>query len=738
MNLEANKFGTLDFTIYPGHPEYGQIEKLTSLISLYKDDTLYMQFRPTYKKQTFRGGILYKCKEITCRLNDFKFRTLTYTGTIDGFVTAVLTAYNGRVSSDEQFIKGNVSGGSTAYSIATDKPLGCWDELQTVTSANGGYFVARYTSSAVYLDYKQDADLPVSSQIIQFGQNMTDLFIETDADSTYSVLYPIGTNGQETITIESVNGGVDYLESSAGIALYGRRETSITWENVDSASQLKTLAQAKLDEIAVKFEETVQVSAIDLHNADTNITTFNFLDKVDCVSTPHGFSHRYVLGRIQIPLGSPKSSVIQLGEKRTTLNDRVTLEKKETEAAINDTNTRVSTLQTNIDTVNGRVTTEAERAQTAESTISGNIKETWREYALSSSALNHPNTGWETAMQTPTTAYPYVWSREAVSKNNGATTYRDYRREYGFENVAGYASDALVIAGGIADGTTAVPRVSSTGIEVDGDTLLVKSVGNIQMLGNSSLYFGSSSSNSAVILDGNGVSIGSGGSIAIAAGGTFEIASRNFSIDANGNVELRGKISSGDIGGFEIGPGYIGSQSGNIYMSLGTSGHSAGITVFPSSGNRIPFYVDDGGTAIIAGERISDGWIKDATVSGNTLTLTKYDGTTVNFNKGSTMTGAWSGNTYTVTNGVDTLTTTISTTWGTQIVSGYEGLYCTTKGDGVDVLMTEGVEYIGVTTTGTAYQSGNQKLASADISLFVTGGQFFTISSTINVTSLFA
>ena len=384
ITLEANKFGTLDFTIFPGNPEYGSIEKLTSLINVYKDGQLYRQFRPAYKKQLFKGGLQYKCKEILSRLNDFRYRPPTFTGTVDGFVTAVLASYNARVGTGEQILKGTIANGSQSVKYETDSPLGHWDALQSIN--DDGYIFARYENGNVYLDYLLESDLPVADQKISFGENLTDLFIESDSESTFSVLYPIGKNGQDTITIASVNGGIDYLESPAAISLYGRRETTITWENVETASQLKTLAQAALNEIAVRFSETVQLTAVDLHNADSSIASFDFLHRVDCVSAPHGLSHRYVLGYVKIPLGSPDSSTLQLGETAKTLNDRITLERKQTQSEINSsasatrayssayTDAAVNAeaqranqaLETEITTVNGLISAEVTRAQEAE------------------------------------------------------------------------------------------------------------------------------------------------------------------------------------------------------------------------------------------------------------------------------------------------------------------------------------------------------------------------------------
>jgi len=83
-------------------------------------------------------------------------------------------------------------------------------------------------------------------------------------------------------------------------------------------------------------------------------------------------------------------------------------------------------------------------------------------------------------------------------------------------------------------------------------------------------------------------------------------------------------------------------------------------------------------TDVYIGSTDVSNLIVDASVSGNTLTLTKRDGTTVNFNKAATATiaGSWSSGTYTVrpTSGsTNTLSTTVSISGSNNITS--NGIY---------------------------------------------------------------
>ena len=46
LHLEANKIGTLTFTIYQDNPQYEGIVLRQSIIRLYRDGAIYMLFRP--------------------------------------------------------------------------------------------------------------------------------------------------------------------------------------------------------------------------------------------------------------------------------------------------------------------------------------------------------------------------------------------------------------------------------------------------------------------------------------------------------------------------------------------------------------------------------------------------------------------------------------------------------------------------------------------------------------------
>lgn len=337
LRLEANKFGTLEFSIYPNHPEYGTLEKLTSIIDVYKDGVLYFRCRPSYSKLTFKNAITYQCEDLLARLADFLVRPFVFTGTITEFVDFVLAAYNSRVGDSAKILRGTigVTDNNDYVRYSSESYISAWEALQSrLVETHGGYFIPRYNSNGtITLDYLSDADLPTSLQNIEFGANLTDLFVDTNSDETFSVLVPLGAdtetydeNGDpitKPLTIESVNDGLDYIENDTAIALYGRRETVQKWDNVTLPENLLTKGRAWLDTNGVKFNESVQLSAVDLHNVSADIETFQWLSWVPVKSTLHNISTQYIALALTIPLGNPSSSRLQLGGTQRTLTDRI-------------------------------------------------------------------------------------------------------------------------------------------------------------------------------------------------------------------------------------------------------------------------------------------------------------------------------------------------------------------------------------------------------------------------------
>lgn len=319
---EANKIGTLTFTIYPPHPAYGEIKMLTTVFSVYKDGNLIYQGRPAYSKRTFRNGIEYKCEELTAVMNDFQFRPVAFQGGTYQFFSSVISSAN-NYSGHIGFNPGDALN-IASMDLKTDY-TGHWEALQKyLVSPYGGYIIPRYENSMITLDYLSEESLPESSQMITFGENMKDMFLEMDSQDTYSGIIPLGgipSGETEKVNIKSVNYGMDVVYHAEAVDLYGPREVVREWKDVLNPGELKELGMAWLRENAIKFRQTVQISAVDLHNADFSIESFEYLHWIRAVSARHNLENRYVLAREEVPLDRPTGTVLTLGTTRRTYSE---------------------------------------------------------------------------------------------------------------------------------------------------------------------------------------------------------------------------------------------------------------------------------------------------------------------------------------------------------------------------------------------------------------------------------
>lgn len=335
VSREANKLATLDFTIYPNNPEFDLIQDHTSVISVYLDGALMNEFRPAYRKNTFAGGVNWRCEEGAARLDDELHRPDYFKGTIAAYISRMVTQYNARVSASKAVHVGDILfNPDTVDTFINDDYEGFWEGLvSSLTETYGGYLIPRYEADGLYIDYMSDEDLPLGTQTIRFGENMADMFMDTDTDEMYTVLIPLGANvdvsnpqsgqaRQRPLTIASVNGGNDYLEDAAGIALYGRREKTQRWQSITSASELKAKGIEYLADHAAKLKKTITLTAIDLHNLNVDVSAFQWMTRIPIYSEVHNIDTNYTATKMDTHLGNPEPLQLQMGEPKEVFTDR--------------------------------------------------------------------------------------------------------------------------------------------------------------------------------------------------------------------------------------------------------------------------------------------------------------------------------------------------------------------------------------------------------------------------------
>ena len=392
LTEELNKISELTFTILSEHPYFNKLEKLIPNISLKKDGQTLFRGRIINDSQKMN-----KSKEITCEsflafLFDSIQRPFEFQGTPKNFFCRLLNVHNNQVATFskttdvslneekiyftyneelgiyEQVLNPSVSEIANYYEATGSKVLyigkttgatldnneyinrSSEDYISTyetiedkILETIGGYIKERYVNDQTFIDWVNDftegeAQI-VSTQVIQFGENLINLAIDDDASETYSVVIPLGAEIEnedgttERITIESVNDGKDYLINETAFEKYGwivAPITETTWDDVTLPANLKTKATDYLNNKAVMLKSTLEVNGLDLNTINKNVSDFRMGQYIKVQSIPHNISKTYLLTKKQTPLTKPEDLQITLGETKNTLTGMQVSDKNDT------------------------------------------------------------------------------------------------------------------------------------------------------------------------------------------------------------------------------------------------------------------------------------------------------------------------------------------------------------------------------------------------------------------------
>ena len=124
------------------------------------------------------------------------------------------------------------------------------------------------------------------------------------------------------MTIESVNDGKDYLESSSGIALFGRIETCEGWDDITVAQNLKDADLARLSDL-ISESVTLTLSAIDLSMLDVQVDKLRVGEYNRVLSLPHNLDDYFQCSRMVLNLCNPAQNQYTFGSPRRTLTDSI-------------------------------------------------------------------------------------------------------------------------------------------------------------------------------------------------------------------------------------------------------------------------------------------------------------------------------------------------------------------------------------------------------------------------------
>lgn len=381
--LELNKAGSFTFNLPSINPMYSSLKKLKTIITIREDDEVLWKGRVLNDAKDF-----YNTKAVTCEgelafLNDIQYEPHDYSkkGIKMGEYFKKLIEHYASECSEERMIKlGNVRGAFTdvlIYPKTTDY-TNVWNLISgNLIGASTGkvgkdevdlsdydrYLYIRREKGVSYIDFVDDIG-KASSQIIEFGKNLLDLSEYVDASNVYTQIIPLGKADSKgnRVDIKLVNGGKNYLQSDSAIALFGKIQKSVIWEDVTNRNTLKANGQRMLDK-AVEMAIKITIRAFDLHRINVNTDKIEFGDKVHVVSLPHEISSDFLCSKIVFTLDNLENTEYTFGLDFETMSGSFASYKRtyqyKMESALEignqnaqdllDAMTRMDSLQTQVD-----------------------------------------------------------------------------------------------------------------------------------------------------------------------------------------------------------------------------------------------------------------------------------------------------------------------------------------------------------------------------------------------------
>lgn len=321
--------GKAEFKVYPDHPNYSKVKKLTTEIVFLNDGVeefrgrvLYDDENRTGAKEVFvEGELAYFCDSIQ--------RPKVYHNySVREYLQDIIDNHNAQVEELKRFTLGRVSVTDPNDSLYR---YSNWETTREIlkdklTSRLGGHLVIRRENGIRYLDYLSDEDFFVKSkQQIRFGKNLLDFAKNIDASDIATCIIPLGAKLEQEeqneelqdqrLTIESVNGGIDYVTDDSAVAEYGKIQKTVVFDDVTVPENLKKKGEEYLH--SVQFENMVlNVKAIDMGLLQKDVENLRIGNMVRCISEPNALDSWMPLEKKKVYIAKFSKNTLTLGTEK--------------------------------------------------------------------------------------------------------------------------------------------------------------------------------------------------------------------------------------------------------------------------------------------------------------------------------------------------------------------------------------------------------------------------------------
>ncbi len=326
LNLEVNKTGSFTFTIYQSHPYYSMIKKLKSIITVYQNDDMIFRGRVLNDVLGFKNEKQVTCEGELAFLLDTPQRPYDFKGDIPELFAKFITEHNKQVEPEKQFKIGRVTvKDANGYIHRSDTQyLSTYDSIfKKLIDTHGGYLNVRHEVDGNYIDYLEDFDR-ISSQDIELQKNILDLSQITKGANIATAILPLGAKSDETgerVTINSVNGGKDFVYNQEAVERFGWIMKVMTWDDVTLPDNLLRKTNEELAN-AFSFDKSIEVTAVDLSGANREISSFRIGTYNRVLSDVHDIEEQLLVTKLTLNLTNPKSDKLILSKSFKSFTDQ--------------------------------------------------------------------------------------------------------------------------------------------------------------------------------------------------------------------------------------------------------------------------------------------------------------------------------------------------------------------------------------------------------------------------------
>lgn len=379
LKEESGQSPTLSLTIQPTHPLWDSFNRDTVMlpnreVELFEVETGLVLFRGRVRaiSMEFDGSKKLTCEGAMAYLNDTTVRPYkTYdTDEIECDINAPAEAdklfewfieqHNSHVmNACEKFIIG-VNAGANYGKLqrgTSTRPATLKEMRDKLEKACGGWLRVRYDATGSIIDWLPDTGAAEATQRVELGSNLLDLDTQVDGKDIYTAIVPVGKTGkgsdEHKVNVSAETAYVpfgfaiqgDAVVDMAAVEKYGLIEKTMSYD-LDKPQALADKAVADL--AAGKLDDSIEVSAFDLHNLNEQTLPIDFLDRVFVKSEPHGIERYMICSGRTINLTNPTATQFKLGAITATLTKGATSSQESVQESIAKRVTSLSNATRNI------------------------------------------------------------------------------------------------------------------------------------------------------------------------------------------------------------------------------------------------------------------------------------------------------------------------------------------------------------------------------------------------------